>query len=264
MSHNESQASSRQSARTRCPAPTEHMGRVRTGARTGTSRHGVNRCSLLHRLTGQFAGLFTLVQLVVARSPGLLIPRSRVRVQPGPSNPRRPENHDQRAREEARTARVRGIPKSLARRAVPRREIMRHQRRWCSSAQPGQRRVTTDAIQRRRSIRDSPSARADSALLRTEWPCVDRCALMTASPNRDRDASTVRRERDVGSCHIRFCPVAGPADHDQRLDTAPRLYMNEPRRGLSEVRVEVGEISYRHREPVWSDYDHRGAFDAAL
>lgn len=58
---------------------------ARTDARTGLSPEVASRCGLRQPQTAQRAALCSRTQLVSARSAGLLIPRSQVRVLPGPS-----------------------------------------------------------------------------------------------------------------------------------------------------------------------------------
>jgi len=76
-----------QQGRTRTPEPT----RDHFGSTAGSGQHSI---------------------AAAGRLRPLLILRSLVRVQPGPSHPRRPENHSRGIREDTKTARVRRIPRS--------------------------------------------------------------------------------------------------------------------------------------------------------
>src|SRR6266540_1850940 len=57
---------------------------ARKDARKRLSPHGTVRCSSLQRPPVRFAGCFSFSHLAATSSAGLLIPRSQVRVLPGP------------------------------------------------------------------------------------------------------------------------------------------------------------------------------------
>ncbi len=65
---------------------------ARTPARTDSSPHPASCCSSLQPRSVLVAASFSLLQLVAATQPGLLIPRSQVRSLPGPSKHRAKRN----------------------------------------------------------------------------------------------------------------------------------------------------------------------------